>query len=143
VHASISRVVSQPIATFAGMQTARPAIVTLRMSRSLRDALHSAAAAAGCSLNGYALQILAAAAGDPARFRSVAADAASEPRDLARDERGFPLKPTSRGLHIVARLAFFEAMAAESDAVTADRLVQEHDREDPSFFAEWYRSREA
>src|SRR5947207_10577777 len=84
---------------FAVMQTApRPAIVTLRMSRSLRDALHSAAAAEGCSLNGYALQILAAAAGEPARFRSVA---------------------------------------------TEDRLVREHEREDPAFFVEWYRSREA
>ena len=81
------------------------------MSSSLRDALHSAAAAAGCSLNGYALQILAAAAGDPARFRSVAADAT-------------------------------EAMAAEFDAVTADRLIKEHELEDPAFFVEWYRSRE-
>jgi hypothetical protein len=125
------------------MQTrARPAIVTLRMSRSLRDSLHSAAAAAGCSLNGYALQILAAAAGDPARFRSVAADATDE-RDLVRDERGFPLQLQARGLHIVARSAFFEAMAAESGAVTADRLVRQHELEDPAFFVEWYRSREA
>ena len=126
------------------MQTRpRPAIVTLRMSRSLRDSLHSAAAAAGCSLNGYALQILAAAAGDPARFRSVAADATDEPRDLVRDERGFPLQLAARGRHIVARSAFFEAMAAESDAVTADRFVREYELEDPSFFVEWYRSREA
>src|SRR5258706_1147350 len=112
---------------FAVMQTrSRPAIVTLRMSRSLRDALHSAAAAAGCSLNGYALQILAAAAGDPARFRSVAADATDEPRDLARDERGFPLQLKARGLPIVARSAFCEAMGAEADAVPADRLVRRH-----------------
>jgi hypothetical protein len=126
------------------MQTQpRPAIVTLRMSRSLRDALHSAAAAAGCSLNGYALQILAAAAGDAARFRSAAADATDQPRDLVRDERGFPLQVAARGLHIVARLAFFEAMAAEFDAVTADRLAREHDLHDPAFFVGWYRSREA
>jgi hypothetical protein len=125
------------------MQTGpRPAIVTLRMSRSLRDALHSAAAAAGCSLNGYALQILAAAAGDPARFRSVAADATDETRDLARDDRGFPLHLAPRGRHIVARSAFCEAMAAESDTVTADRLVRQHELEDPTFFVEWYRSRE-
>jgi hypothetical protein len=125
------------------MQTQpRPAIVTLRMSRSLRDALHSAAAAAGCSLNGYALQILAAAAGDPARFRSVAADGADERRDLARDEQGFPLQLKARGLHIVARSAFAEAIAAESDVVTAHRLVRQHDVEDPAFFAEWYRRRE-
>ena len=122
---------------------ARPAIVTLRMSRSLRDSLHSAAAAAGCSLNGYALQILAAAAGDAARFRSAAADATDEPRDLARDERGVPLQLKARGLHIVARSAFLEATMAESDAVTADRLVRQHELEDPAFFVEWYRSREA
>jgi hypothetical protein len=113
------------------------------MSRSLRDALHSAAAAAGCSLNGYALQILAAAAGDPARFRSVTADRTDEPRDLARDERGVPLQLAARGRHIVARSAFFEAMAADTDAVTADRLVRQHELEDPAFFVEWYRSREA
>jgi hypothetical protein len=113
------------------------------MSRSLRDALHSAAAAAGCSLNGYALQILAAAAGDAARFRSAAADATDEPRGLVRDERGFPLQLAARGRHIVARSAFFEATAAESDAVTADRSVQELDLEDPGFFVEWHRNREA
>ena len=90
----------------------RPAIVTLRMSRSLRDSLHSAAAAAGCSLNGYALQILAAAAGDPARFRSVADDLADEPRDIERDERGFPVPLAARGAHLCARQAFFETMAA-------------------------------
>jgi hypothetical protein len=124
------------------MQTkALPAIVTLRMSRSLRDALHSAAAAAGCSLNGYALQILAAAAGDAARFRSVAADATDEPCDLARDERGFPLQLKARGLHMVARSAFCEAMMAESDAVTAGRLVRQHDVDDPAFFVAWYQSR--
>jgi hypothetical protein len=136
--------VSHPIATFAVMYTrARPAIVTLRMSRSLRDSLHSAAAAAGCSLNGYAVQILAAAAGDPARFRSVSAGTTDEPRDLVRDERGVPLQPKARGLHIAARSAFVEAMVAESGAVKADRLVRQHELDDPAFFVEWYRSREA
>jgi hypothetical protein len=96
------------------------------MSRSLRDALHSAAAA-----------------GDPARFRSVAAEMTDEPHDLVRDERGFPLQLAARGRHIVARSAFFEAMAADTDAVTADRLVRQHELEDPAFFVEWYRSREA
>jgi hypothetical protein len=128
------------------MQTGpRPAIVTLRMSRSLRDALHSAAAAAGCSLNGYALQILAAAAGDPARFRRVEStlDPADDLRDLERDERGFPVSPKARSLHIVARSTFLEVMMADTDLVTVDRLVREHDLEDPAFFVEWYRSREA
>jgi hypothetical protein len=98
------------------MQTRpRPAIVTLRMSRSLRDALHSAAAA----------------------------ETTDEPHVLVRDERGFPLQLAARGRHIVARSAFFEAMAADTDAVTADRLVRQHELEDPAFFVEWYRSREA
>jgi HicB family len=123
-------------------QRSRPAIVTLRMSRSLRDALHSAAAAQGCSLNGYALQILAAAAGDPARFRHGAVDRAEGPRDIERDERGFPRRPAARSEHLCARQAFFEAMAAESGAVTAERLVRQHELEDPAFFVEWSRSRE-
>jgi hypothetical protein len=104
--------------------------------------LHSAAAAAGCSLNGYALQILATAAGDPARFRSTAVELADEPRDIERDERGLPLQLGARHRHIVARSTFFEAMAAETDAVTADRLVRQHELEDPAFFVDWYRSRE-
>jgi hypothetical protein len=49
----------------------------------------------------------------------------------------------ARSRHIVARSAFFEAMAADSDAVTANRLVQEHELDNPAFFVEWYRSREA
>ena len=50
---------------------------------------------------------------------------------------------TARDAHRVARLAFFETMAAEKDAVTADRLVRQHDVENPAFFVEWYRHREA
>jgi hypothetical protein len=111
------------------------------MSRSLRDALHSAAASEGCSLNGYALQILAAAAGDPARFRDVAVDVREAPHDIERDERGFPLRPAARSEHVGARHAFFEAMAAESGPVAAERLVREHELEDPAFFVEWARRR--
>lgn len=98
----------------------RPAIVTLRMSRPLRDALHEAAAGAGCSLNAYALQILAAAAGDPARF---------------------PLRPTDRSEHRLARRAFFDAMTEEHGASAADQLVRQHEIEDPAFFVEWARRR--
>jgi hypothetical protein len=123
-------------------QRSRPAIVTLRMSRSLRDALHSAAAAQGCSLNGYALQILASAAGDPARFRSAGTEVAEAPRDIDRAERGVPLRPAARSEHLGARLAFFEAKAAELGAVAADRLVRQYELENPAFFVEWSRSRE-
>jgi hypothetical protein len=93
---------------------ARPAIVTLRMSRSLRDALHDAACAEGCSLNGY-----------------------------DRDERGVPLRPKARSEHLAARQAFFEAMAAEDGVAAADRLVRRHELEDPAFFVEWSRRRSA
>lgn len=126
-------------------QRARPATVTLRMSRSLRDALRSAAAVEGCSLNGYAVQVLASAAGDPARFRSDAVDG-GETRDVARsikrDERGFPLRPKARSEHIGARRAFFESTVAETDAITADRIVRQKDEDDPGYFVEWARRRE-
>ncbi len=36
-----------------------------------------------------------------------------------------------------ARRAFFDAMAAESGAAAADRLVRQHEVEDPGFFVEW------
>lgn len=122
---------------------AQPAIVTLRMSRSLRDALHEAAAAEGCSLNAYALQILAAAAGDPARFRIDPVGVPEEPRDMPRDERGFPARPKDRNEHLVARQAFFDAIAAEQGAAAADQLVRRHEVEDPAFFVEWARRRAA
>ena len=48
----------------------RPAVVFLRMSPQLREGLREAADRAGCSLNAFAVQILATAAGDPARFRA-------------------------------------------------------------------------
>jgi hypothetical protein len=128
---------------------ARPAVVTLRMSRSLRDALRTAAATEGCSLNGFAVQILAAAAGDAARFRTGAIDAwtqagdqeAEARPDEKRDEQGIPVRPKARSEHLLARQAYFHAMAAETDAVTADRLVQQQQAEDPAFFVAWQRSR--
>jgi len=123
---------------------ARPAIVTLRMSRSLRDALHDAASAEGCSLNGYAIQVLASAVGDPARFRRGDRDVADDGHaDVSRDERGIPLRPKQRSEHLAARHAFFEAMAAEDGVVAADRLVRQHELEDPAFFVEWARRRSA
>jgi hypothetical protein len=37
------------------------------------------------------------------------------------------------------RQAFFDAIAAESGAAAADRLVRRHEVEDPGFFVEWSR----
>jgi len=123
---------------------ARPAIVTLRMTRGLRDALHDAARAEGCSLNGYAVQVLASAAGDPARFRRGDVDFADDGRDdVSRDERGVPLRPKARSEHLAARQAFFDAMATEDGVAAADRLVRRYELEDPAFFVEWARRRAA
>jgi len=109
------------------------------MSPALRDALRDAAAGEGCSLNTFALQILAAAAGDPARFRSDSADEPGDLRDLERDENGFPLRRKDRQEHIVARSAFFEAMGKEMSFSAAAKLVRQHEVEDPAFFVEWAR----
>ena len=122
---------------------AQPAVVTLRMSRSLRAALQSAAALEGCSLNGFAVQVLAAAAGDPSRFRGDAVEERGFVRGLERDEDGVPLGAKDRSEHLAARHAYFAAMAAETDAVTADRLVREKDADDPGFFVEWLRDRDS
>ena len=115
VHARDFRMVSHTVATFVAMTNrSRPAIVTLRMSRSLRDTLHDAACAEGCSLNGYAVQVLASAVGDSARFRRGDLDIAGDGRgNLRRDERGVPLRPKDRSEHLAARQAFFDAMASE------------------------------
>jgi hypothetical protein len=115
------------------------------MTRALRDALHAAADGEGCSLNAYALQILAAAAGDPARFRGAGdtVESVEQPRDMPRDEQGFPLRRLARDEHREARRAFFETMAAERGAAAADRLVRERDVTDPAFFVEWARSQSA
>ncbi len=137
--------VSHTVATFVAMTNrSRPAIVTLRMSRSLRDTLHDAACAEGCSLNGYAVQVLASAVGDSARFRRGDLDIAGDGRgNLRRDERGVPLRPKDRSEHLAARQAFFDAMASEHGVAEADRLVRRHELENPAFFVEWSRRRSA
>ena len=119
------------------MTQRRPATVTLRMSPALRDALHTAAAEAGCSLNAYALQVLASAAGDAARFRGGRDEAGDNPRDLERDHLGNPLDPKARWAHVTARSKFAEVTAEESDWAVAGALVRKYDQEDPGFFVEW------
>jgi hypothetical protein len=119
------------------MAQRRPATVTLRMSPALRDALHTSAAAAGCSLNAYALQVLASAAGDAARFRGARDEAGDDPRDLERDRCGNPLDPKARWAHVTACSQFAEATAAESDWGVAGALVRKYDQEDPAFFVQW------
>jgi len=73
-----------------------PARLNLRLSRQLRDALHASAAEAGCSLNAFAVQVLAASAGHRARFRGMTPDEVTteelgaELREVARDDATDP-----------------------------------------------------
>ena len=117
----------------------RPAVLFVRMSHQLRDGLRAAAEDAGCSLNSFAIQVLAAAAGDPSRFRAARAAQASEVPEIERDERGFPLGGRARMLHIHARTVFVETMSGECGFDEGLRLVKKYDAEDPAHFVEWLR----
>src|SRR5262249_49795857 len=124
-------------------RTTNAATVTLRMSAQLRDGLKTAAAAAGCSLNAFAVQVLAAAAGQHTRFRGTVDtgptkdERAQELREMPRDERGFPIDLRARQLHRSARSRWVEAMKKDSSYFEAERLAQTLDKEDPAVFVEW------
>jgi hypothetical protein len=111
------------------------------MSAALRDALHAAASDAGRSLNAFALEGLASAAGDAAQFRSErpAAPEPPAPADIPRDGNGYPLDRLQRGEHRAARTVFLFRKADETDTETAKRLADQYDREDPAFYVEWLR----
>ena len=120
----------------------RPAVVLLRMSPQLREGLRAAANAAGCSVNAFAVQVLAAAAGDPARFRAPKVD---EPdvRDLERDAFGFPLDWKENRRHSAARNEFIGTMESELSSSEMVALVKRYDADDPGYFVEWQRLRKA
>jgi hypothetical protein len=122
----------------------RPAVVTLRMSRELREALHVAASDAGCSLNSYAIQLLASAAGDPARFKKAERPKTvdserQELQRLPRDERGYPIGMKDRIEHVAARTAFVEKVLDELEPGQSTMWIYDIDKEDPSLFVEWKR----
>jgi hypothetical protein len=120
---------------------AKPAVVFIRMSPQLRDGLRVAAGDARCSLNAFVVQVLAAAAGDPSRFRVPRAhDEAAEP-ELERDALGYPLDRRARGDHIAARTDYIAAMCAEMTDAEVVVIVKKHDAEDPGYFVEWARLR--
>jgi hypothetical protein len=111
------------------------------MSPQLREALRAAADAAGCSLNAFAIQILAAAAGDARGFRGHR-EREPEVQEIERDATGFPKHWRARAEHSGARTKFMEAMERERpDEWVA--LVKKYDREDPGYFVAWRRRREA
>jgi hypothetical protein len=118
------------------------------MSAQLRDGLRMAASAAGCSLNAYAVQVLAAAAGHHARFRGTAetgptdCERAQELRAIPRDSAGFPFDMKTRRLHREARAAFHAAAREGSSFLEVERLVKKLDKEDPAHFVEWLEARE-
>jgi hypothetical protein len=121
----------------------KPARLNLRLSPQLRDALRASAAEAGCSLNAFAVQVLAAAAGHRARFRGVTADDPTpeergvDLREIARDESGYPLGAGERWRHLTARNAFIQHMERDMDLVEVMMLVRELDATDPARFVEW------
>jgi hypothetical protein len=113
------------------------------MSPQLREGLRAAAAKAGCSVNAYAVQVLAAAAGDAARFRAPVPEPEEiDVRELERDALGYPLRWKEREEHSSARHEFMTAM--ERDAPDEwIRLVKTYDAEDPGYYVEWQRQRTA
>jgi hypothetical protein len=122
---------------------ATPTVVTLRMTVALRTALHDAASKAGCSLNSYALQVLAAAAGDPARFRGNATVAVVDESidDLERDHGGYPLNHRERSRHNLARQRFIETFLREHPDGGDGAVIRRLDKEDPAFYVKWYEAR--
>lgn len=110
----------------------RPASLHLRMAPHLREALRDAAHAAGCSLNAFAVQVLAAAAGDAARFRALA-----EP-----DAR--PALASARQTWRVraARSEFIGIMGIEIGGEARWALMRRIDAEDPEYYLEWDHARE-
>jgi len=111
----------------------KAALIHIRMSPQLREALRRAAADAGCSMNSYAVQVLATATGDPACFRAKV-EAANEQSQMS--------APKRERLHKAARQAFMEAMVEEIGWAEAGKLLRRYDAEDPDYFLAWSQHRE-
>jgi hypothetical protein len=118
----------------------RPANVTLRMSRELRDGLHVAANEAGCSLNSFAVQILAAAAGDPAKFHRARPKGPREinPDDIERDKQGWPLSHKLRWEHGAARQAYIRHLGEKMGSAEGGKIIRKIETDDPALFMRWY-----
>ena len=114
----------------------RPAVVFLRMSPQLREGLRHAADRAGCSLNAFAVQILATAAGDPARFRAQSSHEESE--TAAARSSATRLGIRSNG----SSGGDTPSPATSSSARWASSWARKRlDAEDPGYFVEWLRLR--
>ena len=104
----------------------RTAIVHLRMAPQLRDALRRAADNAGVSMNSYAVQVLATAAGDPACFRAEVDAPHTSPR------------PDQQWRKAHARNAFVQTMGPKIGWSEMSALVKKYDAEDPGYFLTWW-----
>jgi hypothetical protein len=112
------------------------------MSRQLRDGLKASAEFAGCSMNAYVVQVLAAAAGHRVRFRGDA-DAGPLPeeeqdelRTLDRSPRGTPIDWKEATRHRGAFQEWFLA-AQEARVAPLPRVVGYLERNCPWHFVEW------
>jgi hypothetical protein len=136
---------SHPVVTVRAMpKNPRAASLTVRMSPQLKEGLTESARAAGCSLNAFAVQVLAAAAGHQARFRGTAQtgpsaeERAGELRAMARNRTGYPFDWKERDRHSTARHAFTQhamTLVGRERAVRATLLI---DVRCPWHFVEWY-----
>jgi hypothetical protein len=125
------------------MRDQKPAKVTLRMTPQLHAALTTSALAAGCSLNAFAIQVLAAAAGHRARFRAVeTGDTTTEEkgvdlREMPRNSSGFPYERKARYAHLRARERWTNEMLKTQPIQGFIGERNRHDLEDPWFYVEW------
>ena len=125
-------------------RTTSPAVLYLRISPALRDGLRAASDEAGLSLNAYASQVLAAAAGHKAAFRDVAvpteiaeAEQAAGLRELRRKGDGYPVVYKERDRHVAALHAWVETLRATMDFVAIMQLKNKIDVECPWHYVEW------
>ena len=110
----------------------KAALIHIRMSPQLREALRRAADNAGCSMNSYAVQVLATATGDPACFRATV-EAANETSQLSAGAQ--------ERLRREARQEFMEAKVEEIGWAEAGPLLRRYDVEDPNYFLTWQKER--
>jgi hypothetical protein len=117
------------------------AVVALYMSPQLKRGLQEAALLAGCSLNAYCTQVLAAAGGQHSRFRAVAdgeetpEERRSELRELERKPNGFPCDYKQHWRHGDAREPWVEkAMVEMKDWPQVMRWI---DHNMPWHYVEW------
>ena len=113
------------------------------MSPQLRHGLKTAAEFAGCTLNAFAVQVLATAVGDPSRFRAQTAPDGTALPDVERDARGYPLDWRERAAHIDARSHFIAEMDTQTEMSKDEwyARIKKYDAEDPGYFIEWWRLR--